>query len=96
MPVDERARHALYVELEHALGPDEAPTLMEHLPPVGWADVATKADLAALGADLHGEMSELRGDLRSEIASAVRTMVMANIVSVATVGGLAFGAAQLT
>lgn len=37
MALDERARHELYLRLEQALGPDAATTLMEHLPPVGWA-----------------------------------------------------------
>ncbi len=48
MVVDERSRHALYRRLEEVLGPEAANTLIEHLPPVGWADVATKADLASL------------------------------------------------
>lgn len=48
MVVDERARHELYRRLEEVLGPDAATTLIEHLPPVGWADVATKHDLAGL------------------------------------------------
>ena len=48
MVLDERSRHQLYLRLEEALGPDAATTLMEHLPPVGWADVATKRDLDAL------------------------------------------------
>jgi len=48
MVVDERSRHQLYRRLEEVLGPEEATTLIEHLPPVGWADVATKHDLAAL------------------------------------------------
>lgn len=48
MPVDERSRHALYLKLERILGREEASTLMEHLPPVGWADVATKRDLDQL------------------------------------------------
>jgi hypothetical protein len=50
MPVDERSRHALYLKLEEILGRQEATTLMEHLPPVGWADVATKHDLDQLAA----------------------------------------------
>ena len=48
MALDERARHELFLRLEQALGPASAETLMELLPPVGWADVATKRDLDAL------------------------------------------------
>ena len=48
MVVDERSRHQLYRRLEEVLGPDAATTLIEHLPPVGWADVATRHDLAGL------------------------------------------------
>ncbi len=48
MVLDERARHELFLRLEQALGPESAETLMELLPPVGWADVATKRDLDAL------------------------------------------------
>ncbi len=48
MVVDERSRHELYRRLEKVLGPEAATTLIEHLPPVGWADVATKHDLAGL------------------------------------------------
>ena len=48
MVVDERSRHELYRRLEEVLGPEAATTLIEHLPPVGWADVTTKHDLAAL------------------------------------------------
>ena len=48
MAVDERTRHEMYSGLKEKLGPDVADALMAHLPPVGWADVATKQDLAAL------------------------------------------------
>ena len=48
MVVDERSRHQLYRRLEEVLGTEAATTLIEHLPPVGWADVATKHDLAGL------------------------------------------------
>jgi hypothetical protein len=45
MVVDERARRDRYEHAERALGRDGADTLMALLPPVGWADVATKHDL---------------------------------------------------
>jgi hypothetical protein len=48
MVLDERARHELFLRLEELLGPERAATLMEMMPPVGWADVATKRDLDAL------------------------------------------------
>jgi hypothetical protein len=48
MDIDERARHELYLALEQAVGTEQADTVMGLLPPVGWADVATKHDLAAL------------------------------------------------
>jgi len=48
MTIDERARHELFLGCETALGPERAETLMALLPPVGWADVATKQDLVHL------------------------------------------------
>ena len=48
MVLDERARHELFLRLEQALGAEAAERLMEMMPPVGWADVATKRDLDAL------------------------------------------------
>lgn len=50
MLIDEASRHALHNRLDEVLGPDEAVCLMAHLLPVGWADVATKQDLAFLEA----------------------------------------------
>ncbi len=46
--IDERARHELYRGAEELFGTERADTLMSLLPPVGWADVATKDDLRQL------------------------------------------------
>ncbi|MFI5053518.1 MAG: hypothetical protein ACHQDE_04080 [Acidimicrobiia bacterium] len=48
MAVDERSRLQLADAAKRALGDDAGITLMEMLPPVGWADVATKQDLASM------------------------------------------------
>jgi hypothetical protein len=49
MAITEKQRHQLFTKAEEVLGEANAETLMSHLPPVGWADVATKHDLTALG-----------------------------------------------
>jgi predicted nuclease with TOPRIM domain len=46
MAADERARHHLLVKLQEVLGEKDAATLMEHLPPDRWHELATKRDLA--------------------------------------------------
>ena len=61
MVLDERARHELFLRLEQVLGPERAETLMEMMPPVGWAEVATKRDLGALE-----ERMNLRFDLMEQ------------------------------
>jgi hypothetical protein len=48
MSITEASRHHLVSSLEEAIGQEAAMTLAAHLPPVGWADVATKHDLAGL------------------------------------------------
>jgi hypothetical protein len=103
MALDERARHELFLRLEAILGPAEAETMMEMLPPVGWADVVTKRDLDALEdrMDLRFESTEqrllaaFRGELLTAVTAQTRTMVVANLGAVLTTAALAFGAARL-
>jgi hypothetical protein len=64
--VSDEARRDLYDALERRLGQGPAGTLMELLPPVGWADVARTSDLVAVRgemAQLRGEIGELRGEM---------------------------------
>lgn len=100
MAIDERARHELYLRLEEQLGPEAAATLMEHLPPVGWADVATRRDLDQLADRLRVELADLEGVLYKALAEQTRTVVLTaaltNVGAVLAVGGLAFAAARLT
>ena len=72
--ISEALRHQMYERFVETFGTEVGDALMEHLPPTGWADVATKRDLEhhaavtkrdidMLGVELRGEMAELRGEM---------------------------------
>ncbi len=62
MAVTERRRHALHEWAKQAGNEEVAETLMDLLPPAGWADVATKRDLDSLRVEFRADLSEgLRG-----------------------------------
>lgn len=67
MATSERARHELYARLEEVLGAVYTDTLMAHLPPSGWGDVATKHDLR----ELRAEMEQLEQRLTSKLYRAM-------------------------
>ena len=99
MAVDERARHELHGRRDDVLGREEATTLMSLLPPVGWADVATKRDLDSLSnelrGELRGEIGQLRGEFHRDLGVLTRTLMISMLTTVIAVAGLAFGAARL-
>ncbi|HTJ76161.1 MAG TPA: hypothetical protein VL337_12455 [Acidimicrobiales bacterium] len=103
--VSDQDRRELYQALEQQLGGGPATTMMELLPPVGWADVARQSDLVAVRgemAELRGEMAELRAELKGEMAelrgelkTILPKLVAANIASMIGVAGLVLAAAKL-
>ncbi len=77
MSVDERSRLQLAEAVKRLLGADEGITLMELLPPVGWADVATKHDLLQIDRrfdDLETRMDLRFGSLESRIDARVESL----------------------
>ena len=106
MAIDEHSRHELFSRLEQVLGFKHATVLMEHLPPVGWADVATKRDLDHLeerldaridlvDARLETTEQRLLATFRAEMNAQTRTMVFSMTAALAAMAAVAFAAARL-
>lgn len=59
MGVSESARYEMHTELRNRLGEPVADTLMEHLPPSGWSDMAQKSDVTQLRNEVNKRLDSL-------------------------------------
>ncbi len=86
MSLTEYERLQVLKWFEEKMGPELGANMMKLLPPVGWGDVATKADLSALeyrldakldgmAAELRGEVAELRGKMEGLSGQVVKTIL---------------------
>ena len=78
MTIREAQRFEMHLGLRNTLGDDVANSLMEHLPPSGWSDVARTTDVDRIEARmdrLETEMREgfknIRNTIRFLVASAI-------------------------
>jgi hypothetical protein len=80
---DERSRLELADAAKRAFGDDAGITLLELLPPVGWADVATKQDLVSIDQRL-GRLEQRIDDVTREIRAQTwkLTTLMVAVVGV--------------
>jgi hypothetical protein len=67
MSITEASRFQLRTAIGQILDEEAADTLMELLPPVGWADVATKTDLQHLRNEMQADIKNLRDELKGDM-----------------------------
>lgn len=67
MSITEASRFQLRTAIGQILDEEAADTLMELLPPVGWADVATKTDLQHLRDELKADIQNLRVATKTDL-----------------------------
>lgn len=72
MSMTEADRHEIYELIKQHSSDRIVNNVMSMFPSVGWADVATKTDLAALRSEFRGGMSEVRSEVGRIDARIVR------------------------
>jgi hypothetical protein len=92
MAVSESDRHKLYRKLEGVIGRKPTETMMSLLPPVGWADVATKSDLQAMEERFDAKLEAMESRINERI---IRTALTVNIPAILAAVALSFTAARL-
>lgn len=103
MAITEKHRHQLHKALEEILGAEEAATLMDHLPPTGWADVATRRDLDHLETTLRSEIQlvraevqTMRSDFRADLNAGLNRVILAMVAAYASLTGLLLAGIKFT
>lgn len=82
MAVTEADRFEMHLEFRKILGDKVAETLMEHLPPLGWADVARRSDIN----HLRDQFADLKASTRNLAAGlwAVGSLMSAGFIGLFT------------
>lgn len=91
MAISEAARNDLYTGLRDVIGAERAEILMSAIPLHDLDEVATKADLAEMRAELKTEIAELRVEVTSEIAAVRRTVSTWMLTLMVTIVGAMVG-----
>lgn len=74
MTVSEAQRFEMHLGLRNILGDEVANSLMEHLPPSGWSDVARTGDIDRIDARIDRLEAEMKEGFQS-VRSSMRVMV---------------------
>jgi hypothetical protein len=94
MAPDERSRLQLADAAKRALGDDAGITLMELLPPVGWADVATKYDVDRRFDEIDRRLDVVERRL-DEVARELRAQTWKLMTLMVAVVGIVVAAVRL-
>ena len=75
MTITDTKRFELHQYLRTHMETDMADTLMDHLPPAGWTDLARTGDVESSRLLLKGDIANVRTELKGDIAELRTEMV---------------------
>jgi hypothetical protein len=81
LAISETTRREMHARLVDALGTEAADTLMEYLPPVGWADVATKHDLDRFATK--EDLQKFNSHVSDQLNQQTRTLLLGSAAMMA-------------
>ena len=93
MPMTEARRTEMHIGLRESLGPRVADSLMEHLPPNGWGDVARQSEMIPRFdmVQIQFEMVDRRFEEIDRRLDAIESRMRFMIASGLTIGLALFG-----
>lgn len=75
MTITDTKRFELHQYLRTHMETNMADTLMDHLPPAGWSDLARTSDVMAVRTELKSDIQAVRTELKGDIAELRAEMV---------------------
>lgn len=90
MSITNEERYHLHTKATKVLGQKEGTTLMEMLPPVGWAELATKEDLKALQGVMRTGFAEQNSAFQTDLRK-MQGVLLGALVSVVTLATAILG-----
>ena len=92
MTITEAKRLELHQDLRNTIGVEAADTLMEHLPPTGWADVVRRSDLdnhtSTTSSEIERSRLELMAHMDNRLAAQTRWIVTLTSANTLAMAGL--------
>jgi hypothetical protein len=86
----------MYLGLAEKLGTDVADALMAHLPPIGWADVATKHDLDELERRMDLRFQRQDEHIDARIHAEINRLLLILMPTIISSLGVALAVGKLT